>query len=290
MSRGDREPDPDGGRLKPLPHSREVRETSHERHDPLLMAALAAGDLAGTDRDQAITLARTCTECAALHDDLLALARATAAAPAPFAIRPRDVRLTRADAARLRPNGWRRLVAAVSKRPSALSRPMGVGLATLGLVGLLVGNVQLGGTTSSATPEAAASGATSQNVPPLNYDMVAVPSGVDSAAGGAPGRASAAGSGGPGVASSAPFQGAYPVPAASSGGPAAAASSAGPDTAALSGGKSATTETLSGELGTGQEAVATGDPARPLNLLFGAAVVLGLGILVAARWRGRRTA
>ena len=65
-------------------HVRDVRATSHEDHDTMLVAALAAGDLAGTDRDQAIALIEGCTDCASLHDDLRAIARATSTLPSPF--------------------------------------------------------------------------------------------------------------------------------------------------------------------------------------------------------------
>ena len=47
-----------------MPHVSEVRATDHDRHDTMLVAALAAGDLAGTERDQAIALTASCAECA----------------------------------------------------------------------------------------------------------------------------------------------------------------------------------------------------------------------------------
>ena len=77
-----------------MPHVSDVRATSHDRHDPMLVAALAAGDLAANDRDQAIALTRSCAECATLHDDLLALARATASAP-PSPAKPRQAKRSR---------------------------------------------------------------------------------------------------------------------------------------------------------------------------------------------------
>jgi hypothetical protein len=52
--------------------------------------------------------------------------------------RPRDYTLTRDDAARLRPTGWRRWVAAFGTSRDVFSRPLAVGLTTLGLAGLLV--------------------------------------------------------------------------------------------------------------------------------------------------------
>jgi hypothetical protein len=131
----------------------------HDQHDPLLVVALAAGDLAGTDRDRATALVAACADCSFLHDDLLAVARATAALPA--ARRPRDFRLTPADAARLRPLGWRRFVAAFAGPRLAFTRQLGVGLTTLGLAGLLFTalpgmSLSLGGSTAAAPSAAAA--------------------------------------------------------------------------------------------------------------------------------------
>ena len=89
-----------------MPHASE----QHAQHDPLLVVSLAAGDLTGTDRDRAAALIAACADCALLHDDLLAIARATAALPT--AVRPRDFQLTPEQAARLRP----RRLAAVRRR------------------------------------------------------------------------------------------------------------------------------------------------------------------------------
>lgn len=257
-----------------MPHIREVESTSHDRHDPMLVAALAAGDLAAIDRDKAIALTRRCADCAALHDDLLALATATASAPPPYATRPRDFRLAPADAARLRPRGWRRFVAAVSGTPSALSRPMGVGLATLGLVGLLVGNIQFGAVSSATVPQVGGAGtAESAGGPPPDADMLLVPS----AGGAVPGAAAAAAASGGPVTASGP-ENAGPIASTAS------RSVVGPD------GKSAGGAPVTAEPQAARDAVATPETARPLNFLFGAAVVLGIAILVAGRVRSRRAA
>lgn len=122
-----------------MPHSSE----QHAQHDPLLVVSLAAGDITHADRDLAAGLIASCAECATLHDDLLAIARATAALPT--AVRPRDFQLTPEQAARLRPLGWRRFVAAFAA--PRLTRQLGVGLTTLGIAGLLLSvlpTVQLG--------------------------------------------------------------------------------------------------------------------------------------------------
>ena len=71
----------------------------HAGHDPLLVACLLDADAAPAERADAEALIAACAECAALHADLLALSSATRAIPVPP--RPRDFRLTTADAARL---------------------------------------------------------------------------------------------------------------------------------------------------------------------------------------------
>jgi anti-sigma factor RsiW len=140
-----------------MPPTPDVRPTSHDRHDPLLVAALASGDLAATHRVHATQLIETCPDCATLHDDLVAIARATANVPPPITTRPRDFRLSREQAARLRPSGWRRVIAAFGSPQLAFTKPLGVGLATIGLAGLLLANVSLGslGAMSAAAPMSA---------------------------------------------------------------------------------------------------------------------------------------
>lgn len=272
-----------------MPHDSDVQLTSHDRHDTMLVAALAAGDLAATDRDQAIALTASCAACATLRDDLVAIARATALVPPPIAAHGRDFRLTPADAARLQPGGWRRLVAAFSAPRAAFTRPLGVGLTTLGLVGLLIGNVQLtpGGTASTgsaARPEA---------VSTADYGdgegrAAASAAAPMTAASGVPGDVSAAGPGASAAAASA-----YPDSALGS---ESANGSGGPDVqggaldpAASGNMKSAPSarDLLMGEPALDSAVV---DPLRPLNLLFIAAILLGLGLLVGARFRSRPTA
>ncbi len=270
-----------------MPHDSDVQLTSHDRHDTMLVAALAAGDLAATDRDQAIALTASCTDCATLRDDLHAIARATASVPPPIAAHGRDFRLTSADAARLRPGGWRRLVAAFSAPRAAFTRPLGVGLTTLGLVGLLIGNVQLtpGGTASTgsaARPEAASA---------EDFDgegrAVASAAAPMTAASGAPGDVTVAGPPASGAAGSiAPDAAPGGQPDGGSGHP--DVQGAAVDPAASGNVKSAPSAR---DLASGESAVDSTvvDPLRPLNLLYIAAVLLGLGLLVGARIRSRPT-
>ncbi len=108
----------------------------HATHDTLLVAALADRALAGPDRVAAERLIDTCSLCARLHADLVAISAATRDLPTP--VRPREYALTPADAARLRPNPWRRFIAAFGTSRDTLSRPLAAGLTTLGLAGLLL--------------------------------------------------------------------------------------------------------------------------------------------------------
>jgi hypothetical protein len=266
----------------------DVRSTSHDHHDPMLVAALAANDLVGADRDRAIALTHSCAECALLHDDLLALARATAAAPPPIATRPRDFTLTPTDAARLRPNGWRRLVAAASSWRSIASRPLGVGLATIGVVGLLVGNVNiqlsLGGASAGA---------------PLGATTSVQGGAAPAASAGTGASEDAVRGSSKGAASLAP-EAANPVSAGQSPASgyvdygAAIASSLPTDLHLVpiapptSGDQAASTAPAAVDVSS-RDTGANG-PFRPLNLLFGAAIVLGIGLLVVSGLRGRRPA
>ena len=144
------------GRLTRMPHVNEL----HEQHDQILVVSFASGDLAPDDRDRAVaqSLVDSCAECARLHDDVLAIARATRALPP--AVRTRDFQISPEQAAKLQPGGWRRFVAAFAAPGSIFSRQLGVGMATLGIVGLLIGaapSIQLGGRGGSAASAPAAS-------------------------------------------------------------------------------------------------------------------------------------
>lgn len=112
------------------------RSNDHGRHDELLVAALAADDLAGAERDRALAQLAGCIECRTLYDDLRAIAAATAALPAP--VRTRDFRLRPADVARLdRRRPWSGLLDALLGS-GGIGRPLATGLTALGLAGLLI--------------------------------------------------------------------------------------------------------------------------------------------------------
>jgi hypothetical protein len=262
-----------------MPSFPESPSTAHGAHDPLLIAALAAGDLDGPDLERARAVIDACADCRILHTDLQAIAKATAGVPPPIASPGRDFRLTPQQAADLRPARWRRLASLRMPRV-AVTRSLGAGLATLGIVGLLIGNVHLGFGSAAS-----------------------VPATVESVTGGAPAdtAASPAGAlapvvGGPSAAASS-FAGAL-------GASARPAASGVPDTA---GEVPEPSQTRSGARnpayaaspGTKSEAsMAPGAPAPaaaqasafPANALFGAAIVIGLILLLASRRSGARPA
>ena len=129
----------------------------HARHDRYLVAALAADDVEPIVRVDAEALVASCRDCAELLADLRSIAVATAALP--MVPRTRDFRISAADAARLRPRGWRALLDALGGARASFSRPLATGLTTLGIVGLLVSTIpgalsgiSLGGGTAGAAP------------------------------------------------------------------------------------------------------------------------------------------
>ncbi len=127
--------------------------SDHASHDTILVSSLADHSLPAAERAAAEALVATCSQCADLQADLLALRAATRAMPTPT--RPSDYTLTEGDAARLRSGGWRRFVAILGTSRDALSRPLAVGLTTLGLVGLLVTaapSFMMGSASSGAAP------------------------------------------------------------------------------------------------------------------------------------------
>ena len=132
--------------MQPIDHSQ-------PDHDDTLVARLAADDLHGSEAAAARTLVAACPACATLLGDLRAIIHATATLPAPR--RPRDFRLTEADAARLRPAGWRAILRAFGQPRMAVAGPLATGLAALGIGGILVASLA-GGMTGAATGAAGA--------------------------------------------------------------------------------------------------------------------------------------
>jgi anti-sigma factor RsiW len=131
---------------------------NHAAHDATWIAALASRDpdLSPSERTRAEALLESCGACADLFADLVAVSAAIPSAAIPS--RPRDFTLTEADAARLRPGGLRRWVAAIGSVRDGITFPLAMGLTTMGIAGLLFATVpgalsSMSGATAGAAPE-----------------------------------------------------------------------------------------------------------------------------------------
>ncbi len=104
-----------------------------------------------------------CARCVGLYVDLIALTAALPLAAVP--LRPRSFTLTADDARRLRPSGWRGWWSAIGSARDTLTRPLAIGITTLGMTGLLLTAAPmlflgLGGASSgAAAPEVVRLGA-----------------------------------------------------------------------------------------------------------------------------------
>ncbi len=129
---------------------------SHVRpgHDEALVARLATDDLAPRELEVVRVQVAECPACAELLADLRSIASATVLLPRPQ--RTRDFRLTEADAARLRPAGWRGLLARLGSPGFAFVQPLAGGLAALGIAGLILASLPSGfmGSSSASLPNA----------------------------------------------------------------------------------------------------------------------------------------
>ena len=137
--------------------------TDHATHDLERLSAAVDGTLPAADRPSVTAQLAACDACADLHADLLAIVAANRAMPTPE--RPRDYQLTAADAARLQRAGIGGWLDRIGSPKDRLSRPLAVGLTTLGLVGVLVGTApsllpSFGSAAGSAAASAAASAPT----------------------------------------------------------------------------------------------------------------------------------
>jgi len=142
------------------------------------------------------TTIASCPSCGAIHSDLLAIRAAIRHAWVPS--RPRDLLLTVADGARLRPARWRLLLAALGTPRDAVTRPLALSLTGLGLWGLLLTRIPVGsfgaataGAPASVNPEVYAAGGP---IATLNVeDRAAPPADEDPLAGLAAGLLAAGG-------------------------------------------------------------------------------------------------
>ena len=128
-------------------------DADHARHDNTLIAAHAAGDLPDTDRPRVDALLTSCTTCADLRRDLVAIALATRDVPAPYALK-RDFQLDDAQAARLRRGSWLRTVLAPFGASRSAVRPVAAAFTSIGVAGLLVATMLPGAFLASVPGQA----------------------------------------------------------------------------------------------------------------------------------------
>jgi hypothetical protein len=232
---------------------------AHARHDTSIVAALAARDVDSSDaeaqaaRDQVAS----CDACADVLADIVTLQTALPESATPR--RPRDFRLTPDDAHRLRRSGWRRFLGQIGSPRDGFSRPLAIGLTTLGLAGVLLASL--------STVIGGAGGAAPQRLSPVGSAIQAAPA---PAAGGADSSTER---------TSLEAAGAAPSPAAS----AAGGSS---DGQVFTGGNpDEVVPDITGEIDT-----AIRDDATGFSVLFvvgGILLIAGLGIFM-LRWSARR--
>lgn len=187
------EPSPTATRLTGVMTIR-PETADHAAHDTLLVASLADHSIGEPDRAAAHALIDACDRCAELHADMVSLVAATRRLPTPA--RPQDYTLSAGQAARLR-SPWRRFVGAIGSPRDALSKPLAVGLTTLGLAGLLVTalpSMSLGGASSAGGPVAL----------PAATSAVGAPARVSGAAPEASGASDLSGEGATAAGASAP--------------------------------------------------------------------------------------
>ena len=123
----------------------------HALHDEELIAAFATDGDAVEGVERARSLIERCVACRDLHADLVAiggLLRTVEKAETVAATQsaPRDFRLSVETANRLRPGSVvLRLRDRVAAAIASFSRPVGLSMASLGVVGLLLGTLTMGG-------------------------------------------------------------------------------------------------------------------------------------------------
>ena len=118
-----------------------VDVASHARHDRFaIAAALGGGAVPST--------VRTCPSCGALHRDLLSIQVAIRHAWTPR--RPRDLRLRRGDTSAGHQTAWQRLLGAFGSARDSITRPLSIGLTSLGIAGLVLANLTVFGASAAS--------------------------------------------------------------------------------------------------------------------------------------------
>lgn len=271
----------------------QVPNVDHQTHDLTLVASLLDRSTHDANRARGEALVATCTACKMLHADLVVLRDATAALPVPA--RVRDYAISAEDARRLRRSGWRRLVGIFGSAGDVFSRPLAIGLTTIGLAGLLVTTVPwtfpTGGSTAAppAVGQAAGDAGSGANTESVGVSKAAP------AASAAPSAAGPAAAAMP-APTAAPSRAAAPAPPSSAPAPSGEAfdtfaGAAGPS-ADAAGAASAPAGAGQGQGADRMATTSVGRDAASVDHLAAAAVAAlllaaGVGLFV-LRWAGRR--
>lgn len=117
---------------------------SHLRHDTFAIAAAIGGERLPAN-------VASCPQCGGLHRDLLAIQTALRHAWTPR--RHREMQITTTDAARLRGSPWRRFIDVIGSSRDVVTRPLAVGLTSLGIAGVVMTTSTIGfADVASGTP------------------------------------------------------------------------------------------------------------------------------------------
>ena len=260
---------------------------AHARHDLSIVAALAARAADLTDAEAATARAQVAS-CAACEDalaDFIALQTTLPTTVTPR--RPRDFRLTPEDAQRLHRSGWRRFLGYFGSPRDGFSRPLAIGLTTLGVAGVLLASVPASmfqGGSGGAAPMTAAPAPVNQAAPAPGTEGNATDRTTPEAAGAssaAPSAAMAAPS-----ASAASSAAASPTSAVLGNVARSPAASGSSDTQVFTGGNP---DEVIPDTSGGSDTGLRDDTSGPSTLLLvgGALLIAGLG-LFALRWSARR--
>ncbi len=118
-------------------NGRSLTRSEHRRHDRLLVTRFAMDDAYPTERDEALKLVESCSECAALAADVRTVA--TAMPRLPVAPRTRSFTITAEQADRLRGSGLSRWLRTLAMPGWGALRPVAGVALSIGLVMAVVG-------------------------------------------------------------------------------------------------------------------------------------------------------
>ena len=143
--------------------SRATPNARHDRHDRLLVTRFAMGDAYPSESEKARQLVDSCRDCAALAADIRLVA--ARAGQLPDARRPRDFRISAAQAEQLRGSWLERLLRSLSAPSWTVVQPLASAALVVGLSLAVIGALPLGATGGAAETVDFGATATSAGAP-----------------------------------------------------------------------------------------------------------------------------